>query len=330
MIPLALVGVGKIATDQHVPALAASPDFDLVATVSLEGSVEGVPSYRRMADMLAAHPEVEAASLCAPPVPRFHLAAEALAAGSTGRTGRAGCHVMLEKPPGATLAECRRLEAMARQRGVALFASWHSREAAGVARASAWLADRRIDGVHLIWKEDVRRWHPGQAWIFEPGGLGVFDPTINAFSILTRILPEPFHLTEATLMVPENAQAPIAAKLGFDLAGGAPMTADLDFLKRGEQIWRIEIETDAGALILADGGARLTIAGAPAEDVGAGIEAETGTGGNATLAGEYPRLYAHFARLIATRAIDMDLSPMIHVADAYLIGRRVSVAAFHY
>ena len=39
---IALVGIGKIALDQHVPAIAASPDWDLAATVSRKGSVEGV------------------------------------------------------------------------------------------------------------------------------------------------------------------------------------------------------------------------------------------------------------------------------------------------
>ena len=34
---VALVGIGKIALDQHVPALAASPDFTLAATVSRRG-----------------------------------------------------------------------------------------------------------------------------------------------------------------------------------------------------------------------------------------------------------------------------------------------------
>lgn len=38
---IALVGIGKIALDQHVPALAASPDWDLAATVSRHGKVEG-------------------------------------------------------------------------------------------------------------------------------------------------------------------------------------------------------------------------------------------------------------------------------------------------
>ncbi|MEO1470671.1 MAG: Gfo/Idh/MocA family oxidoreductase [Pseudomonadota bacterium] len=311
MTPIALVGIGKIATDQHVPALAASPDFTLAATVSLEGTVAGIPAYTTLAEMLAAQPEVRALSFCVPPIPRYRLAAEALAAGR---------HVMLEKPPGASVAECRTLEAMARAQGTALYASWHSREAAGVEAARAWLAGRRITRLHLTWQEDVRRWHPGQAWIFQPGGLGVFDPTINAFSILTEIVPAPFHVTGATLMVPENAQAPIAATMAFHL-DGAEMTADLDFLKEGEQIWRIEVKTDAGTLTLADGGARATVDG---RDIGGGA-----AGDNATLAGEYPRLYANFAGLVAARAVDMDLAPMVHVADAYLLGQRVTVAAFH-
>jgi D-galactose 1-dehydrogenase len=36
-LKLALVGIGKIAVDQHVPALRASADWELAATVSREG-----------------------------------------------------------------------------------------------------------------------------------------------------------------------------------------------------------------------------------------------------------------------------------------------------
>ena len=55
-------------------------------------------------------------------------------------------------------------------------------------RRGDWLAGRTIRRVECTWKEDVRVWHPGQAWIWEPG-IGVFDPGINALSVLTRILP---------------------------------------------------------------------------------------------------------------------------------------------
>ncbi|MGR3580964.1 MAG: gfo/Idh/MocA family oxidoreductase, partial [Sagittula sp.] len=43
---------------------------------------------------------------------------------------------------------------------------------------------------------------------------------------------------------------------------------------------------------------------------------------------EYPRLYAQMAELVGKGGIDMDLSPLRHVADAFLLGRRVAAPAF--
>ena len=48
---IALVGIGKIARDQHLPALQASDDWDLAATVSRSGAIEGVEaSEQRIVD----------------------------------------------------------------------------------------------------------------------------------------------------------------------------------------------------------------------------------------------------------------------------------------
>ena len=44
-VPVALVGVGKIARDQHIPAIAADPDFELVAAVSRNAAIDGVPNF---------------------------------------------------------------------------------------------------------------------------------------------------------------------------------------------------------------------------------------------------------------------------------------------
>ena len=162
-VKLALVGIGKIALDQHVPALAASADWELAATVSRHGSVPGVESFSDFDAFLAARPDVGVVSLCMPPVPRYAYAQAALLAGR---------HVMLEKPPGATLSEVQALAAMAAARGLTLYTTWHSRMAQAVAPAKAWLADKTITRAHITWAEDVRKWHPGQDWVFEPGGMG--------------------------------------------------------------------------------------------------------------------------------------------------------------
>ena len=302
---VALVGIGKIAVDQHVPAIAGSPDWTLAATVSRNGTVDGVEAFTDLGAMLAARPDIRVVSLALPPVPRFAAAMQAL---------EAGRHVMLEKPPGATLAECHALEARARASGLTLYASWHSREADMVAAAKAWLAGRALRRLTVTWKEDVRRWHPGQDWIWEPGGMGVFDPGINALSIVTEILADPIHVTGAVLEVPGNRQTPIAATLEMHHPT-ADVSAVLDWRQEGPQTWEIAAETADGTLTLSDGGATMTVDGARAGEA-------------APLGGEYPRLYARMARLVREGRIDMDLRPMTLVADAFTLGRRETVAPF--
>jgi D-galactose 1-dehydrogenase len=301
---LALVGIGKIALDQHVPALAANPDFTLAATVSRKGQVDGVEAFTDFAGFLAARPDVAVVSLCLPPVPRYVYAEAALMAGR---------HVMLEKPPGATLAEIHALQALAKAQGLTLYATWHSRMARAVAAAKGWLADREVKAAHITWREDVRKWHPGQDWVFEPGGMGVFDPGINALSILTEILPAPVHLVEAVLQVPENRQTPIAARLRFS----GNVTADFDWRQEGPQTWDIEIETDQGPMALRMGGNVLELGGKVVS-------------GESDIMGEYPALYARMADLLRRGASEVDLSPMVHVADALSLGRREIVAPFHF
>ncbi|MGD5592428.1 gfo/Idh/MocA family oxidoreductase, partial [Xanthomonas citri pv. citri] len=141
------------------------------------------------------------------------------------------------------------------------FAAWHSRYAPAVEPAREWLTTRHIKSVHINWKEDVRIWHPGQAWIWQPGGLGVFDPGINALSILTRILPKPVFVTAAELAFPANCQAPIAAKLSLAAIDGLPVTAEFDFRQTGPQSWDIAVETDRGQMTLSGGGRRMSIDG---------------------------------------------------------------------
>jgi D-galactose 1-dehydrogenase len=303
-VRIGIVGVGKIARDQHLPVLSASDEFELVAVASRNASVEGVPSYAALGEMLRAHPELDAVSLCTPPQGRHALAAEALAAGK---------HVMLEKPPAATLSEIEDLRLRAGGVRRTLFATWHSRYAPCVEPARDWLAERELRAVRIDWREDVRRWHPGQAWIWEPGGMGVFDPGINALSIATRVLPRPFFLTEGVLRFPANRQAPVAADLVFRDALGVRIDVGLDWLQTGPQTWDIRVETDRGTLLLGMGGSRMAV---DDETVCEAAEAE------------YAGLYRRFARLVREGRSDVDVSPLRHVADAFLSSRRETVEPF--
>ncbi|HUB89194.1 MAG TPA: Gfo/Idh/MocA family oxidoreductase [Dyella sp.] len=299
-----IVGVGKIARDQHLPAIANNPGFQLIAAASRHAQVEHVRNYPDLDALLAAEPELDAVSLCAPPQVRYAQARAALLAGK---------HVMLEKPPGAGVSEVEALRGLARKLGRTLFATWHSRHASAVDPAREWLAHRSVRAVHVRWKEDVRRWHPGQQWIWEPGGLGVFDPGINALSIVTEILPNEVLLRSATLHVPSDCATPIAAELDCIDASGAPVHAAFDWRHGPVEQWEIDVDTDDGLLSISEGGKRMTIAGAP---VALGAERE------------YPALYERFHALITEQTYDVDVRPLRLVADAFLLGRHVKTDAF--
>src|ERR1700690_4275694 len=187
-IKIAIVGLGKIARDQHVPSLHSSEAFELVAVASPHGKLDGVSNFSDIQALLRAMPEVTAVALCTTPQVRYDIARYAL---------QHGRHVLLEKPPGVTVSEVLALADLAKQKGATLLASWHSRHAPAVEPARIWLTGRRILSVTITWKEDVRVWHPAQPWIWKAGGLGVFDPGINALSILTKIVPGPLALKSA-------------------------------------------------------------------------------------------------------------------------------------
>jgi len=302
-IRLGLVGIGKIARDQHLPALAADDRFALTAIASRNATVDGVPGHPDIAALIAGGHDLDAVSLCTPPEGRYEQAVAAI---------DAGLHVMLEKPPAATLTEIAALAERAKAKGVVLFTTWHSREAAGVEPAKAWLQGKRIDAVRITWREDIRRWHPGQEWILAAGGFGVFDPGINALSIATKILPDPMLLKSAWMEVPEGRASPLAAELEM-VSGSAPVHVAFDFLQTGPQTWDIEIDTDAGTLRLGMGGSILQL---PGEDEQKAPDRE------------YPRLYARFAELVAAGESDVDVRPLQIVADAFMMAERRVTAPF--
>ena len=254
--------------------------------------------------MLETRRDIVAVALCMPPQYRYSAAHLALSR---------GLHVLLEKPPGATVAEVQLLAHLASNKNLSLFATWHSRFAAAVQSAKSFLADVHIRSVKLIWKENVKKWHPGQQWVWQAGGLGVFDPGINGISILTEIIPESLFVTESELSFPQNKAAPIAARLKMSTATQVPVELDFDWRAEDGEDWSIECETERGLLRLVAGGAKLSVDGQviPVEAIG-----------------EYDAIYARFAHLIRHAESEVDLSPMQLCADAFLVANHQQVAPF--
>ncbi len=302
-IRIAILGFGKIAADQHVPAIGANPRFELAATSSRSGLGVG-ELFTDWRELIRSVEGLEAVAITTPPGPRYEIAREC---------ALAGLHCLLEKPPTATLAEVHDLACLAEAQQVTLYTTWHARHHPAVDAAARALAGKRIAAMQITWHEDVHKWHPGQQWIWDPGGFGVFDPGINAFSIATRIFPGSLFVRDAVLRVPTGAQTPIAAEITFaSPEADGPLTASLDWRRTEGEEWTIAVRTTDGVEVrLEQGGSKLALNGEPQaiED-----------------AGEYPDIYRRFVDLIDERESDVEVAPLRLVADCLLAGRREEVA----
>ena len=304
-IRIAILGFGKIAADQHVPSISGNPRFELVASSSRSGQGVG-RTFTDWREMIRSVDGLEAVAITTPPEPRYEIARECI---------EAGLHCLLEKPPTVGLSEIADLACLAEARQVTLFTTWHAQHNAAVTAAAQALAGKRIASMDIHWHEDVRKWHPGQQWVWQPGGFGVFDPGINAFSIATRIFPGGLFVKTADLHFPENAQTPIAADIIFaSPEADGPLSASLDWRRSKDEEWTIALRTSDGLDVrLESGGAKLVIDGQQQQTKGLA---------------EYPDLYRLFVDLVDERRSLVDVAPLRLVADCLLLARRHIVAPF--
>ena len=307
---IAVIGVGKIAQDQHLPVIDASDDFELAATVSTRGlSHDGKPAFRSPAELYAAMPDVSLVSICTPPGIRHQYVREALDAGKD---------VMMEKPPTTTISELDDLIAHARRLDRVLYQTWHSQWNPAVDRTRAILAEQGVRSVRIDWRESVRKWHPGQDWVWEPGGFGVCDPGINALSIFTKIMPFPVFVDRARLTFPANRQTPVDVEIAFKSGQlhQPGLSAGFNWLEESGEIWTFTIETGAGDLIKLEGGGRSLT-------VNDELVLQHGDG-------EYAAMYEHFAGLLDRGESDVDAAPLRLMSDVFLMGARENGLAFEW
>lgn len=307
---IAIIGIGKISQDQHLPVIDKSKDFVVAATVSTRGlSHNNLPVFKTPAELYRAMPEVKLVSVCTPPGVRHAIVREAL---------DAGMDVLMEKPPSPTVSELDDLVAYAKKKKKILFQTWHSQYNAAVDQAKKILKKDGVASLRIDWRESVRKWHPGQDWVWEPGGFGVFDPGINSLSIFSKIMPFPVFVDSAKLQFPANRQTPIDAQIVFK--SGQPhqpkLSAGFNWLETEGEVWTITAETQKGdQLKLEKGGAVLRVNGV--------VKVEKPSE-------EYELIYERFAELLKKKKSDVDGMPLRLVADAFLLGARENVEDFYW
>ena len=307
---IAVIGIGKIAIDQHLPVIDKSSDFKVAATVSTRMIAHrDLPVFRTPAELYEAMPEVDLVAICTPPGVRHAFVREALDAGK---------HVLMEKPPTPTISELDDLVAYGKKKKRVLFQTWHSRYNEAVDATRKILRRDGVRSVRIDWRESVRKWPHGQDWVWEPGGFGVCDPGINALSIFTKSLPFPVFVESARLKFPSNRQTPVDVELKFKSSEPhqPELSAGFNWLEESGEIWTISIVTNRGdELKLEKGGTVLRVNGAPV------IENPSE---------EYERIYEHFAKLLRKGKSEVSDAPLRLVADAFLLGARENVDEFHW
>ena len=123
---IAVVGIGKIARDQHIPCIGKNRNFALVAGVSRHGKIDGIANFESVAALKASKLKVDCVALCTPPSVRLAMARECL---------DAGWHVLIEKPPTPTVGELLAMEAHARKKKRVLYAEGESERVLRAVRA---------------------------------------------------------------------------------------------------------------------------------------------------------------------------------------------------
>src|SRR5258708_1757719 len=107
-IRVAIVGLGKIARDQHIAAIAGTAGIELTAIASRNASIDGIAHFATLDELLGTARNIDAVALCTPPQVRHAQAAAAL---------KAGKHLRLQQPPGGTVGDVMPLIAPPRETG---------------------------------------------------------------------------------------------------------------------------------------------------------------------------------------------------------------------
>jgi predicted dehydrogenase len=305
---IVLVGYGEIARLAHLPVLSSRSDTSVVGLVDINfpkdevlSSTKGEPleaaassdplKFTSVSDAFVRFEgNIHAFCVCTPKMVTLSVALECLKI-AISKSERTLLGILLEKPPGDNADELKRIATYAKSNGVSMFTACHTAACPARKYIDQWLfgkectikqsITRRLKSVHIVWKESVRKWHPGQTWISTTLGGGVTDMLFNPLSLIVSLFSidhESIRLTKAELVRPCNWESPVSGRAEF-LITYLLMNSDGDRSKievplstefafdyepsthnKAEEIWDIEFTDSQGSTFtLTDGGAQAFI-----------------------------------------------------------------------
>ena len=189
MIRIAVIGCGKIAQEEHLPAFSSMPETAVVALCDVNarrlkvmGDLYGVKArYGDYRDMLRRE-DIDAVSICTPNYLHARMSVDCC---------RAGKHVLVEKPVATSLPEVKRMKVAALDAGVVLMVEQSHRFMPANERARDILASGLLGKVigfrGRLGTADPSHWSPSGKWFFnkdEAFGGALADIGIHIIDII--------------------------------------------------------------------------------------------------------------------------------------------------
>ena len=300
---LGLIGFGHIGKI-HYGALTKSgqTDFQLKAIADLN-----TQSVRKVLK----NPNIQAVSINTPPNTHHQLVMDAL---------RGGKHVLVEKPPALTVAQCEEMSVCANQRERVLFMSFHARYNLSVEAAKRELVDKNIEGIDIQYSEYAPNYHATPGWIFNPeiaGGGVLIDSGINALSIVTYVLPDwtSFSVKDAKFKKAEGFKVETEAHVGFSFGSKGSGTLSMDWMNKGPEVRQVTFTADGDTYVV---------------DIVKNIFSKNGEVQvtedtlNSSLSSEYRGVYRDFAKHLAQGKSLISTKELAFIQEAYKRGNIVN------
>lgn len=311
-IQLGLIGAGHIGQLQlDVLAEPGQAEFRLIAVADpVARTIDtGINAFRRYQDLLLLE-DVAAVAINTPPRDHHRMVLDAL---------RAGKHVLVEKPPAMTLAQCQDMISVAEETGCVLFMAYHARYNPAVEAARRELAETEVLAVDINYGEWMLNYHDLDSWVVDPdvaGGGVLMDSGINAVSIITAVLPNPFlyHIEKASLAFEDGIAVEVQATVDFAFGTSGRGRMHMDWMHRGPEKRRMAFVSATDTYVLDIVQNQFVRNGDP-------LLGDKALRQVVDQHSEYRGVYHDFASLIACGKSSTSTTELAFVMDAYRKGR---------
>lgn len=297
-VKVGIVGCGAILP-YYLKAIGKIHDYQLTSLCDLkyqECVKDGINYFSNIEQMLTISANhLDLVILATPPDSHYDLALSCL---------KHHVNVVVEKPLALNLAQAKALISYAKRQNSLCYAAYHT----AFNPKFNHLATNDVENIEIIYKEDVRNYHPDLGWIFDAkiaGGGCIVDSGINIFSALIKKFG-PIKILKVVLRYSPGFNVETGADINFSLYNQKKGTISMDWLSETEErVYRFTDNSSFFQIDLAD--------------------PNFGPTGRESTEAEYLGLMGDVGRSLKTKAqvSDLNLKPLETTLQTYQIARTV-------